>query len=204
MSLIGRMRTLAAARAATIGPGHLVLVVGPSGAGKDTLIELARDPCRADARIVFPQRVVTRPSSAFEAHEAIGEPAFSHAVAEGAFALWWRAHGLGYGVPRSIEHDIREGRTVVCNASRAIVEAARDRFANVTVVLVTAPADVRRARLAARGRGTDGEIDHRVNRVPVEEKQLAADVVIDNVRSPEAGAQKLLAAIRSRDLIPAL
>lgn len=44
-----------------IGPGRLVLVVGPSGAGKDTVLTLARDACRGT--VLFPRRVVTRPAS---------------------------------------------------------------------------------------------------------------------------------------------
>jgi ribose 1,5-bisphosphokinase len=53
---------------------------------------------------------------------------------------------------------------VVCNVSRTIITAARLRYSRVAVVLVTAPAKVLAARLAARGRATDGCIDQRLKR----------------------------------------
>ncbi|HEY6257055.1 MAG TPA: phosphonate metabolism protein/1,5-bisphosphokinase (PRPP-forming) PhnN, partial [Xanthobacteraceae bacterium] len=75
-----------------IGPGLLVVVVGPSGAGKDTLIDLARALCAQDSqidpRIVFPRRVVTRGPSAAEDHDSIMPSAFDAAVGQGAFAFW--------------------------------------------------------------------------------------------------------------------
>src|SRR5216117_2947292 len=97
-----------------IGPGRLVLVVVPSGAGKDTLIDRVRTACREDAGIVFPRRVVTRLSSSAEDHDTISEAAFDQAATDGAFALWWTAHGLKYGIPAAIDNDIRAGRTVAC------------------------------------------------------------------------------------------
>jgi ribose 1,5-bisphosphokinase len=49
-----------------IWPGRLVLVIGPSGAGKDTLIGLAQAACADGNDVVFPQRVVTREASSLE------------------------------------------------------------------------------------------------------------------------------------------
>ena len=80
--------TLANAEAAAkIGPGRLVLVVGPSGAGKDTLIDLARAACAGDNRIVFARRVVTRESSDAEDNEPVTLDAFRQARAR---ARWSR------------------------------------------------------------------------------------------------------------------
>jgi ribose 1,5-bisphosphokinase PhnN len=50
--------------AGLIGPGRLLAVVGPSGAGKDTLIARARTRLAGDPMIVFPLRIVTRAASA--------------------------------------------------------------------------------------------------------------------------------------------
>ena len=106
MSLITKVYRLLSARSPLIGPGRLVLVVGPSGAGKDTLIARARAACRDDATVVFPRRIVTRPASTFEDNEVMAQQVFEQAAAKGAFAFWWSAHGHSYGIPLSVDFDI--------------------------------------------------------------------------------------------------
>jgi ribose 1,5-bisphosphokinase len=180
-----------------IGPGRLVLVVGPSGAGKDTLIDVARAACRDDAGSVFPRRIITRASSRAEDHDTMSNAAFDQAAADGAFALWWTAHGLKYGIPVAIDDDIRAGRTVICNLSRTVIDVARARYANVTVVQVTAPLEVLAARLSARGRGSDGAIMDRVQRTVPANSELNADVVIENIGAVETAAATLLRVVKS-------
>jgi len=172
-----------------IGPGKLVLVVGPSGAGKDTLLGLARVACADDPTIVFVRRVVTREASSAEDNEQITVDAFREACARGAFAIHWEAHGHAYGLPRSIEDDIRAGRTVVANVSRTVIPALRQAYAKVVVVSITAPADVLAARLAMRRRGSDGNIAQRLSR-KVEDAEPDATIV--NVSSAEYHARQLL------------
>jgi ribose 1,5-bisphosphokinase len=150
---------------AKLGPGRFVLVVGPSGAGKDTLINLARTECAGDPRIVFPRRVVTRSASAFEDNEEMNDAAFRRALADGCFALHWEAHGHCYALPSAIDDDIRAGRAVVVNVSRGVIDALRRRYANVIAVAITAPPDILAARLAARGRSSDADLVQRLQRV---------------------------------------
>ena len=175
-----------------IGPGKLVLVVGPSGAGKDTLLGLARAACADDSTIVFVRRVVTREASSAEDNEQVSVDAFREARARGEFAIHWEAHGHAYGLPRSIEDDIRAGRTVVANVSRTVIPSLRHTYANVVVVSITAPADVLAARLAMRKRGSDGNIAQRLVR-KVEDAEPDATIV--NVSSAEYHARQLLRII---------
>jgi ribose 1,5-bisphosphokinase len=178
-----------------IGPGRLVLVVGPSGAGKDTLLGLARAACAEDGNtIVFPRRVVTREASSSEDNEQMSADAFQQALAQGKFAMNWEAHGHSYGLPRSIEDDIRAGRTVVANVSRTVIDQARRTYADVVVVSITAPADVLAARIAMRSRSSDGSIDQRLARKV--EDAAAPDVTIVNVSSAEFHARQLVRAIK--------
>ena len=102
-----------------------MLVVGPSGAGKDTLIGIARDACAQERRIVFPRRLVNREASASEDHDTFDEEAFLAGEAAGRYPLSWRAHGLCYALPPAIVDAVREGCVVVSNVSRAVIPMAR-------------------------------------------------------------------------------
>jgi ribose 1,5-bisphosphokinase len=179
-----------------IGPGRLVLVVGPSGAGKDTLLGLAQAACADDHNIVFPRRVVTREASVAEDNEQMSAEAFSEADAKGAFAMTWQAHGHAYGLPRSIDDDIHAGRTVVANVSRTVIPALRHAYVNVNVIVVsiTAPADVLAERIAMRQRGSDGDIAQRLSR-KVEDADAVPDATIVNVSSAEYHARQLVRII---------
>ena len=146
-------------------PGTMVLVVGPSGAGKDSLIDGARRAFADGADIVFPRRDITRPADAgSEDHVAVTESQF-HARRElGGYLLSWGAHGLWYGIPTETVDHLLGGRTVVVNASRSVIEEARGRFQHLRVVSVTADEETLRARLGARARETDAQIAHRLER----------------------------------------
>jgi ribose 1,5-bisphosphokinase len=187
--------TISELRPAGIGPGRLVLVVGPSGAGKDTLIGLAKAACGDDGNIVFPRRVVTREATSFEDNEQVSLDAFRQALARGDFAVHWQAHGHCYALPRAIDDDIRARRTVVANVSRTVVDTMRRGYADVVVVSITAPPEILAARLAGRARGSDGKIADRLSRA-VEGVTAAPDITITNVGGVEDHARQLTQIIR--------
>jgi ribose 1,5-bisphosphokinase len=186
--------TIAAGHAARIGPGRLVLVVGPSGAGKDTLLNLARAACASDSTIVFPRRLVTREASAAEDNVQVDRDAFERLLAQGALAVHWEAHGHRYALARSVEDEIRAGRTVVANVSRTVVDALRESYADVVVVAITAPPKVLAERLAMRARGSDGALELRLGRSV--DNLANPDLMIVNVGDPADHADRLLRAIK--------
>jgi ribose 1,5-bisphosphokinase len=183
---------------ARIGPGRLVLVVGPSGAGKDTLMAGARTELADRADIVFPQRVITRPPHPSERFMSTDETTFEAEAAAGHFALSWSAHGLRYGVPSGIDQSLRAGQTVVVNTSRSVVALARGQYRDVCVVLVTAPEGERARRLAARGRETADGARQRLEITLATAPSCDPDIRIENVGPPDIGIAMLVRAITAQ------
>lgn len=142
--------------------GRLICVVGPSGAGKDTLIDAAR---AERPHLVIVRRVITRPSAlGGEDFDGVTQAEFDRRKAAGAFALDWRAHGLSYGVPAAMLELRDQGQDVLFNGSRAALEQACDVFPELQVIRITAPSFVLMERLLARGRETRAEIEARIQR----------------------------------------
>lgn len=172
---------------APFGPGALVLVVGPSGAGKDTLIDVARRLLAGRPDIHVARRLVTRAAGAGEAHGTLAREEFERRRA--AFPLSWDAHGLSYALGEEVGAWLRDGDTVIANGSRAALPEARARFARPLVVHITAPVELRAERLAARGRESAADILERLTRAPP--LDTAPDLEIDNTGTPDEGGRRL-------------
>ena len=167
----------------------LIAVVGPSGAGKDTLMAGARAALAQDPRFRFVRRAITRPAEAgSEDHEALSEADFAARRAAGGFALSWGAHGLRYGIPRDIEEDIAARRVVIANLSRAVLPEASARY-RLRVLNITAPMEVLAARLAARGRERTADIAARLARDVVLPDGLDVERVMNDTDVAEGVAR---------------
>lgn len=173
----------------------LLAVVGPSGAGKDTLLDGARHALAGEPDIHFARRVITRDAAAGgEAHEAMSPAAFEAAREAGDFVLWWSAHGLLYALRREVADRIAQRRLVVANLSRRALSEAAEALP-VLVVEITAPAGVLAARLAGRGRETEADIAARLERMVPIPPGLPVTTIVNDA-SPEHGVTLLVQAIR--------
>lgn len=171
--------------------GCLVLVVGPSGAGKDTLIRRAEAELESEARYCFPRRYITRPAGdPHEDHIALTEEAFRARERAGEFSLVWRVHGLGYALPGTVDSLVADGRIVVANVSRTVVGQAGSRFARVGVIQVTASGEALARRLRNRGRESPEESARRLARPApaIPEGAEARTLVNDGPLDAAAGA----------------
>lgn len=164
-------------------------IVGPSGAGKDTL--LAAVAARLPG-VHLVRRVITRPEAAGgEPFEGVSEAAFEMRRAAGGFALHWRAHGLRYGIPASVHARVAEGTPVLFNGSRAMLTQAAAVFPGLTVVHVTARPEVLAQRLAGRGRESAAEIAKRLERAALPLPDGLNRVEIDNSGALEVAVELL-------------
>jgi ribose 1,5-bisphosphokinase len=146
----------------------LVYVVGPSGAGKDSVMAWARERCAPGAGgppVLFAHRYITRAATAGgENHVALSQAEFQARLDAGLFALHWDSHGLRYGVGCEIDLWLAAGCTVVVNGSRAYLDTAVRRYEGLEPVLVHVADAVLRERLRARGREDEDEIERRLER----------------------------------------
>lgn len=144
---------------------RLIVVVGPSGAGKDSVLSAWRQHL-GTLPVHFARRVVTRPPDRSEPHEAMSEQAFEQALRAGQFATWWSAHGLRYALRWRELAPLADARWVVVNGSRAHLPTLRRQAPALHAVELTAPAELRARRLAVRGREDTRDVAARLQRDP--------------------------------------
>ncbi|BBT72977.1 MULTISPECIES: ribose 1,5-bisphosphokinase [Enterobacteriaceae] len=144
--------------------GKLIWLIGPSGSGKDSLLEVLRQ--QAHPQLLVAHRYITRPANAgCENHIALSEAEFFTRAGHNLLALSWHANGLYYGVGVEIDLWLHAGFDVIVNGSRAHLAQAKARYADalLPVCLQVSP-DILRQRLQARGRENGAEIAARLER----------------------------------------
>ena len=178
--------------------GVLILVAGPSGAGKDTLISAAREVLDSDSRFAFPKRVITREDQTGEDHLFLDAEAFRREKNRGGFFLSWEAHGHLYGIPVEILVELKRRRTVVINVSRRVVDEARLSWPNTKIILIDIAPEILRQRLSARGRENEAEIEKRVARAVDRTYDITGEVYkIDNSGPLNLAVDRFLGSIVS-------
>lgn len=163
----------------------LVYVMGPSGAGKDTILRLARQELRRGEKIAFAHRYITREADPrHENYIALSPDEFETRRASGLLAFDWQVYGFRYGVGTEIETWRREGFVVVVSGSREHFRAWRRPPERVLPVLISVPRDLLAQRLASRGR--EDAVSRSVRLQRAEEFVLTdpALVEIDNSAPP--------------------
>ncbi|MCG7298908.1 AAA family ATPase [Brevibacterium sp. ACRRH] len=164
--------------------GVFVAVVGPSGTGKDSIIDgvqrvLASTHAEIADDFIFTRRYITRPKGNGEDHVEISHDDYLQKKKDGKFSLTWEAHGLSYALPCELIDYVKHGKIVVANISRGVLKELPDVFGNSLTVKVTTDESVRLERLLKRGREEADDVRKRLGRDdPAPEADT--DLVIEN------------------------
>jgi len=173
--------------------GRFIAVVGPSGVGKDSVMEAL---AAAEPNLTLVRRVITRPSAAGgEVFEGVTEAEFAKRKAAGDFALSWPAHGLHYGIPREVDDALATGRDMLANLSRGVLAEGVTRFARFETILLTADTRVLAQRLAQRGRESAAEITRRLERAEFAMPARIKALEVDNSGPLEETVPRILSAL---------
>jgi len=176
-------------RAARRGPGYLFVVSGPSGAGKDTLVDEVR------RRLPHLRYSVSATTRASRDREREGEDYFfldradfERRAEAGEFLETKEYNGNLYGTPRPfLEQMLAEGYDVIMKPEVNGALAIKDRFPEaILIFLLPDKFSSLRARLEARRTETNEEI---ASRLAIANEELKAIhefdyVVINEQRAP--------------------
>ena len=178
---------------------RLIYTLGPSGAGKDSLLAWLKDRLPPHAPVHFARRVIDRARHDWgEQHESVSPESFLRLRDEDAFALHWKANGHQYGI-RHIEVLAAQSPSwVLLNGSRAHLSLAIEKFPELTVLHITASAEVLRARLISRQRENAVAVEARVQRSIDWQAPAGCNLLqIRNDSSLDAAGYQLLQALRT-------
>ncbi|HEY8024898.1 MAG TPA: phosphonate metabolism protein/1,5-bisphosphokinase (PRPP-forming) PhnN [Burkholderiaceae bacterium] len=179
--------------------GRLFFFVGPSGAGKDSLLQWVQQRLQQQDTVIFARRTVTRPAGSGHEHDAVDAATFWNLAAAGNFAMQWQTNDLCYGVPRGIEADLRAGRDVIVNGSREYVPQLQQLYPQAQVIWVEAEQALLEQRLVARGRESGAALLRRISRAGEFPAPESPQVIrIDNSGKLDTAGQRVLDLLTKR------
>lgn len=181
--------------------GIFFFVVGPSGAGKDSLIDGARKQLSDMGRYRFVQRVITRPAgSPGENHIPMTLVEFDNALKKKQFLVSWKAHQLYYGIPIAVCEQLNNGIHVIANGSRSVIRELTKKVERLIVIEITAPTELLLERIIERRRENEDEARVRVERVVEDYPDTVRVISINNNSSLDEGVDKFTQALVSSAL----
>lgn len=136
----------------------IVLIVGPSGVGKDTLIKGAKKVLKNDVNFV--KRYITRKPDKSEKNFYLDDYAFEILKHNSFFASTWNAHGNAYGIAKNT---IKNGLNII-SISRSKVKDFEKLYYDVHTINISVPREELKNRLLFRKRESLEEIEKRLNR----------------------------------------
>ncbi len=176
--------------------GKLFYLMGASGAGKDSLINYARQHLNDPARFKFVRRRITRPTHPNDNNndDYLSPAEFEHQKAAGNFVLNWKRHGIHYGITSKIDIWLKEDHQVIINGSRHHYATALRTYPELYAIWITANPGILKQRLQKRGRETPDKIEERMQTavsftIPKSTSSNKISIIENNGSLNEAGDQ---------------
>lgn len=168
----------------------IVLIVGASGVGKDTLLREAKKILSEDFH--FLNRYITREPCENENNFYVDEYAFEILKHKSFFISTWNAHGNYYGIAKN---SIKDGINII-SVSRSKIIDFENFCDNVFVINISVSKENLRKRLEKRARENKEEIEKRLNRTY--EKISAINLIeFDNSEEINISAKKFVNILTS-------
>jgi len=151
--------------------GFLLVISGPSGAGKGTLVERL---VKERPECLFSVSATTRPRRTVEQdgvqYEFVSREDFDRRRASGLFLEWAEVHGHLYATPaRFVDEGVAAGRVVVLDVDvQGGASVRRSRPEAVSVFVYPPSVDALRRRLLKRNTETPESVERRLGNAPGE------------------------------------
>ena len=188
-------------------------IVGPSGAGKDTIMNAVHEVLKNNPEFLFVRRIITRKAgiNSFNDHDETSQnignednigvslEKFFELSQKASFSVQWFAHGIHYGLPIGIVDEVHKGKIVIANVSRAELEHAKELFGKVYVIEINAPIGILKERLLGRKREKITDIEERLKRanIPIQLPEGSKYCYIDNSGNVKSAVDKMLSILQS-------
>lgn len=192
---------MARAPRVTAQPGRLIVLSGPSGVGKDTVLHELR---RLDPSLRYSVSYTTRDPRPGEtdgvSYSFIDEPRFREMAARGEFLEWADVHGHLYGTAEErVKEALARGEDIVLKIDVQGAAWIRPRVDGALFIFLMPPSeDELRRRLLARDTEDEAAVELRVRNAVAEMAEGAAydhQVVNDDVNR---AAREILDIVRER------
>ena len=178
---------------------RLIYVVGPSGAGKDSLLNWLRAHVPSHLPVAWARRTINRPGTTDgELHESVTTAQFDALIESQQLAVHWAANEHLYGIRHTELEPLKHRQWIFVNGSRAHLPVAAQEYPGLTVLHITADIEVLRQRLKSRGRETLEAIENRLQRIPPLVVPMGCTLIeIQNNHSLETSGHKLILELRT-------